>query len=191
MKTVQHVSHEVHGISPARTRKILGMIAPAGIVMALLTLSACADLGNCMDNRASSETELTNKRTVDAIYAGFQSGDVEAIIAQVADDVVWIVPGPKSIPFADRFVGKDGVRRFFRAVSDNSEVIELTVLDTISLDDRVVVTGREHMRVPATGKEYRSRWVHNYRLRNGKVIEFEEFADTADQAASFTPDPTK
>lgn len=53
-------------------------------------------------------------------------------------------------------------------------------------DNRLPVLGRhEDNRVRATGKEYFTRWVHLYTLKDGLIVGFEEFADTAAIAAAF------
>lgn len=62
----------------------------------------------------------------------------------------------------------------------------LTISPTACAEnDKVVALGYEHLEVKADGRSYRSTWAHVYTLRNGKVVKFEEFVDTAAQAAAF------
>ncbi len=41
------------------------------------------------------------------------------------------------------------------------------------------------MRVKATGRSYETEWAHVFTLREGKIVEFREFADSAAVAEAF------
>jgi ketosteroid isomerase-like protein len=155
---------------------------------ALVAITLAASSGCSHPSAASGQGQVeANQKLIQQTYAAFERGDVDTIVSLVDDSVVWLVPGPSIIPFAGRFEGKEGVRRFFRAAVDTLDVLDQKTIESFAEGDRVLVTGYEHMRVRATGKEFTTRWMHSYRLRNGKIIAFEEFVDTAAQAEGFTP----
>lgn len=133
-------------------------------------------------------SEQANIQAVRDIYAGFASGDMNAILANMDETIVWQHPGSgEGIPFAGTFEGKAGVLRFFELAMQSIDVLDQRVLELISDAGRVVVLGYEHMRVKSTGQEYRSNWVHLYTFRNGKIVQFEEFIDTAALRRAFLP----
>jgi ketosteroid isomerase-like protein len=49
----------------------------------------------------------------------------------------------------------------------------------------VLALGDERMRVKATGRTYETEWAHVFTVREGKVMEFCEYADTAAVAEAF------
>lgn len=126
-----------------------------------------------------------NVEIVKRLYAAFGRGDVEAAVALMDDKVEWIAPGPSTIPWAGNFQGKDGVRRFFTIAVDLLAVQEHRTDGFIAQKDKVVSIGFEDHKVKASGKGYRSTWVHVYTIRKGKIVRMEEFVDTAAQAAAF------
>lgn len=55
----------------------------------------------------------------------------------------------------------------------------------IAQGDQVVVLGEERMRIKATGRIAENRWVMVFALRDGRIVRFREFDDTAAVAAAF------
>jgi ketosteroid isomerase-like protein len=153
-----------------------------------LVLVACCALP--LSLAQASEAQV-NQRIIESLYAAFQRGDAEAIAALMHEDVEWIAPGPSIIPFAGKHRGRDSVQRFFELAVQSIDVIQQTVHRYIAQRDQVAVLVLEHMRAKRTGKEYRTEAVHLYTLRDGRVVRFEEFADTAAQAAAFEPDAAR
>ena len=133
-------------------------------------------------------TKATNLQIVKNVYAGFAAGDMEAVLKDMGDGIVWTHPGSSDqIPFAGIFEGKAGVSRFFEIVFEQIDVLEQNIKSYIGGGDNVLVLGYEHMRVKNTGREYKSNWVHMYTLANGKIVAFEEFIDTAELVSAFNP----
>jgi ketosteroid isomerase-like protein len=164
------------------SKRVSGLLS-----LMLVFVSGCATQGGAQGSGEGVVNAEANRNLIMGSYAAFQRGDIDTLLSLLDDSVVWQVPGPSTIPFAGRFEGKNGVRRFFRAAIDTLEVHEQGVLESYAEGDRVVVTGYERMTVRSTGKEIAVRWMHAYRFRNGKIIAFEEFVDTAAQAAGFAP----
>lgn len=52
--------------------------------------------------------EQENTQTVMDLYAAFGRGDLPAVLAALADDVEWALPGPANIPMAGTRPGEAG-----------------------------------------------------------------------------------
>lgn len=126
-----------------------------------------------------------NVAIVKNVYAGFERGDVESVAALMDENVDWFIPGPTTIPFAGSFKGREGVRRFFTIAVDLLTVRDQHVNEYIVHGDKVIALGFEDLEVKASGKSYRSNWAHVFTIRKGKIVKFEEYVDTAAQAAAF------
>jgi uncharacterized protein len=130
--------------------------------------------------------ETNNLEIVKGVYEGFKSGDMEAIIKNMSENIVWLHPGrADQIPFAGKFEGKAGVARFFDIAFSQIDVLDQKIFSFVSSGDKVAVVGFEHMRVKKTGLEYQSNWIHLYTLADGEIIAFEEFIDTAALSDAF------
>jgi ketosteroid isomerase-like protein len=123
--------------------------------------------------------ERDNIETIEALYAAFGRQDVDAVLALLADDVRWKHPRPRDIPWGGSRSGRDAVAGFFQAVGSHLEVERFVPQQWVVGDDRVIVLGTETMTTRQTGHTYDVDWVHAFQLRDGKVVAFEEYTDTA------------
>ena len=117
----------------------------------------------------------TAKAIVDKMFAAFGTGDVEKFVETVSADTVWIYHGTQIIP-KGTFEGKEGVRKFFNNIINNTEVISFEPQQFICDGKMVVVLGQEHQRVKKSGKELKQKRVQVYTVENNLIIRMEEFA---------------
>jgi ketosteroid isomerase-like protein len=126
----------------------------------------------------------SNLEIVKKIYAAFQRGDIPYIIDQLDDEVEWKEAEVKEIPFSGSYHGKAGVPEFFRRINDSVEVTGFTPGTYLSDGDRVAAFGNWQGRVRTTRRTFTSDWAMHWRLREGKVIYFQGYVDTAAEAAA-------
>jgi ketosteroid isomerase-like protein len=125
---------------------------------------------------------MSEQENVDVVRAGYQAfgrGDIAGLLAQLDPDVEWRTPGPADLPTAGQRQGHDGVQEFFRTLSGLVETLRFEPKEFIAQGDRVIVVGDDTSRVKATGTTLEIRFVHTFTVRNGKVVAFEEYIDTA------------
>jgi ketosteroid isomerase-like protein len=123
--------------------------------------------------------EQENRRIIEEVYSAFGHGDLPFILNVLADDVVWQHPRPEDIPWGGKRRGPEEVAQFFAAIAERLEVERFTPERFVVRDDRVIVFGHERMRMRSTGRVCEQDWVHAFRLRAGKIVEFREYTDTA------------
>ena len=131
-------------------------------------------------------SEQDNLRLVQEGYGDFGRGDIATLLEKFADDIEWVVPGPKSTPLAGIYRGKNEVAGFFKRLSDLAEISSFEPRQFVAQGDTVVAMGRETGRVKSTGRTFVSEWAMAFKVRNGKVVKFQEYADTANIAAAFS-----
>ncbi len=129
--------------------------------------------------------EQDNVRTVREAYEAFGRGDIAAVLDRLTDDVEWIEPGSKDIPFAGRHRGREAVSRYFSTLAASLEFETFEPREFIAQGDVVVVLGRETSRTRTTGRAMTTEWAMVFRMRNGKVARFQDFQDTEATAAAF------
>lgn len=122
-------------------------------------------------------------------YRLFSIGDIEGILNLHADDVEFVYPGlSEVVPLAGTFRGKDQVRKFFGLVMENLEFDVFEPRDFIPYQDKVIILGYDKERVRKTGKAMEVEWVHITSFRDGKVVRWQAFFDTAREVEAFTPE---
>ena len=88
-------------------------------------------------SRASSRHEQQHQHpmsdpkieAVQRLYAAYGRGDVDAVLAELADDVDWAAEAAStSVPWYGSYRGKGEVPRFFKEIGSNVDVTEFTLV---------------------------------------------------------------
>ena len=120
-----------------------------------------------------------NVEFIQSVYAHFGSGDVQSVLDAMTNDVDWHLLGPEEMSLGGRRQGREEVARFFATIGAELDVEAFEPRRFMSSDDRVIVEGRERMRVRKTGRAYDVQWVHVFTIRDGKIASYREYTDTA------------
>jgi ketosteroid isomerase-like protein len=126
-----------------------------------------------------------NVERVQRLYAAFGRGDLPALLDGLAPDVSWAVDGPASVPLSGTRHGRAEVAQFFQAIGTYLAIEEFSPREFVADGDRVVVLGYERGRAIPTGIAYAGHWAHVFTLRNGEVVAFREYSNTAALAEAF------
>ena len=119
-------------------------------------------------------------------YDAFGRGDINALLALLDEQIQWVTPGPSELKTSGRRTGRQEVGQFFASVNELFDVQRFEPREFIAQGDRVAVVGSETARVRATGKMLELDWVHVFTLRDGNVVAFQEFYDTAAVVAAMS-----
>jgi ketosteroid isomerase-like protein len=110
-------------------------------------------------------------------YAAFSRGDISGLLALLAEDVEWQIPGA-GLPLAGTYRGRSGVANFFQKLAVESEVLDFQPREFVAEGDRVLVVGWERAKVKATNRTAEVDWIMSFTVRNGKIAIFREYVDT-------------
>jgi uncharacterized protein len=131
-----------------------------------------------------SETENTKK--VQDIYAAFGRGDIAAILNSLADEIEWHHPGPPDVlPWAKSRHSRAEVEQFFKVLGETHEFEAFEPREYVAQGDTVVVLGWSRARAKSTGRIYEEHWAMVWTFRNGKVVGYRAYDDTAAMVAAF------
>lgn len=123
--------------------------------------------------------EQENLAVVRRLYSGFEQGDIPGVLAQLSEDVVWTIPGTDASPVSGVFHGRDGVNEFFSKVLATFDIDGFAPGQFFADGDTVVVLGTE-MAAPKGRPLAATDWVHVFKVRDGHIVEFREYFDTAE-----------
>lgn len=130
-------------------------------------------------------TPEENTEIVKRAYAAFKNGDIDALMRTYADDVSWEIYGPSTVPTAGTRKGLAGVREFFGVLDSAMTAQSFEPREYVAQGDQVVVLGSYSWKVKSTGRTFSSNWAHVATLKDGKIVRFREYTDTAAGVAAF------
>ena len=117
-----------------------------------------------------------NVQTVKDFFAAIGRGDREALLALVAEDIEWIIPG-EDWPLAGTRRGHAGLADLLETASKTMET-STEPREYVAQGDRVLVVGVATGKIKATNKPFKDDWVFAITVRNGKVTKIREYIDT-------------
>jgi uncharacterized protein len=118
-----------------------------------------------------------NVQTVRDFFAAAFGGDREAMLALVAEDIEWIIPG-EDWPLAGTHRGHAGLTDLLKTESETMEMSLSEPREFVAQGDRVLVVGFARGKVKATNKPFKDNWVFDITVRNCKVTKIREYIDT-------------
>jgi ketosteroid isomerase-like protein len=99
--------------------------------------------------------------------------------------VEWELPEVPGVEVSGIRKGRNGVAEFFETLANTQEVVNFEPQQYIAQNDIVVALGRYSFRVKATRQVFDSDWAHVFTIRNGAIVRFQEFTDTAAVARAY------
>lgn len=115
-------------------------------------------------------TQLTTADVARELYQAFLAGDVEGILARLAEDVVFHVPGT-GVNAGDH-VGHAGVLGFIgQAAAETAGTLDLVIHDITSSDRHAVVLATYTATRPGRDLSLENNIAHVLRVEDGRVTE--------------------
>jgi ketosteroid isomerase-like protein len=132
--------------------------------------------------------EAQNTKVVQDAYAAFGRNDIPALLDTLDENVVWnpVIGAASYVPTAGERRGKAAVAEFFRIVSEEVLFKVFEPKEFVAQGDKVVSLGHYRAGVP-TGRTFESDFVMVFTVRNGKIVAFQEFSDSAAINAAYEP----
>lgn len=123
-----------------------------------------------------------NKTIVQNAYAAFGRGDIPGVLATLDPNVEWeavIGADPVTVPTAGPRRGVDAVAGFFKALGENMVFEQFEPREFIADGDQVACIGFYKARIKMTGAVFSSSWAMVFTVRNGRIVRFREWTDSA------------
>jgi uncharacterized protein len=117
-----------------------------------------------------------NVQTVKDFFAAMGRGDQEGLLALVAEDIDWIIPG-EDWPLAGTHRGHAGLADLLQTASKSIET-STEPREFVAQGDRVLVVGFAKGKIKATNKTFEDHFVFAITVRGGKLTNIREYIDT-------------
>jgi uncharacterized protein len=117
-----------------------------------------------------------NIQTVKDFFATIGRGDREALLALVAEDIEWIIPG-KDWPLAGTHREHAGLVNLLETASKSIET-STEPREFVAQGNRVLVVGFARGKIKATNKTFEDDWIFAITVRDGRLTHIREYVDT-------------
>lgn len=131
-------------------------------------------LSGCSLNKKT----MTNLEIVKSTYEGKTSEENGQNLAKyVAEDISWTEA--KGFPYAGTYIGLENItKNVFSRLGSEWIDYKFTPEDYVARDDKVVAYGTYTGTYKITGKSFTTRVAHLWKLKDHKIISFEQFVDS-------------
>jgi ketosteroid isomerase-like protein len=125
-----------------------------------------------------NENKMTNLDIIKSTYEGKTSEENGKNLAKyVAENISWTEA--KGFPYAGTYIGLDNVtKNVFSRLGSEWINYKFTPEEYVASDDKVVAFGTYTGTYKITGKAFEARVAHVWRLKESKIISFEQFVDS-------------
>ena len=120
------------------------------------------------------------RETLDLYYAALKAGDRVALRGVVSDDIEVHYPAPEGLlPWAGDWVGFERFEAFIKTVGDHLVIDTVEPLAVHVAGDTVITVLKGEWTVKATARKVRTETVNMFTLRDGKIVRYQVYSDTA------------
>ncbi len=146
------------------------------MVKLLITLSLAVLI--VLPGCSLSKHKMTNLEIVKSTYEGKTSEENGKNLAKyVAEDLSWTEA--KGFPYAGTYIGLASVtQNVFSRLGSEWIDYKFTPENYVAGDDKVVAYGTYTGTYKITGKAFEARVAHIWKLKDGKIVSFEQFVDS-------------
>lgn len=121
-----------------------------------------------------------NADRVRAMYEAFARGDVPSVLAGMDAQIEW--NEAENFVYADQnpYIGPQAILAgVFMRIGGDWDSFAVAPEEILPSGDTVISLGRYRGTYKATGKRVDAQFVHVFKFRDGKIVKFQQYTDTA------------
>ncbi|UQI46525.1 nuclear transport factor 2 family protein [Streptomyces sp. HU2014] len=135
-------------------------------------------------------TGPTADPTVNAFFAALGTRDLDGLLALIAEDATWTIPGdPAIVPWTGERHGRDALPEgFFTPLFEAAEPLAFEVLHSHTGDGTVYVHGSFRYRFHVSRQVLDDEFVMRFTVADGRITSYRIFEDSLGLARAHTGD---
>jgi uncharacterized protein len=123
---------------------------------------------------------MSDVNTVRGMYAAFARGDVPTIIAALNPEVEWWEAENFIYADGNPYIGPQAVLNgVFVRIATEWEGFAVAPQEVLDAGDTIIGHGYYSGTYKQTAKQVRAQFAHFFTFKNGKIIKFQQYTDTA------------
>lgn len=156
-----------------------------GVTLVKMKNGKIAEEQDFMDNtvfmgQLGSTSNPKNIGIIDAVYSNFSKGDIPSVLALMDPNIIWNEAESNSLADGNPYIGPDAVLNgVFGRLGDKYSSFKLKNIELHNMsNNKVLATLRYDAIIKKTGNAIDVQVAHLWSLKNGKIIGFQQYADT-------------
>lgn len=143
-----------------------------------ITFYGLLAVGVLLTSLSFKNKKMTNLEIVKSTYEGKTSEENGKNLAQFSgENISWTEA--KGFPYAGTYIGLEEItKNVFSRLGSEWIDYKFSPEDYVASDDKVVAYGTYTGTYKITGKPFEARVAHVWKLKNNKIISFEQFVDS-------------
>ncbi len=140
----------------------------------------CLLLSGCATTHQPAASSQSNAQRIRSLYDAFARGDVPTVLGSLDPNIVWMEA--ENINYADRnpYRGPQAVAEgVFQRIGQDWSGYRIEIEQIVDGGNTVATLGRYHATNKNTGQPLNAQFVHVWSLSDGKIVRFQQYADTA------------
>jgi uncharacterized protein len=126
---------------------------------------------------------VTNGEIVRGVYDAFGRGDVAAVLGAFDEGIEWREAEGFRYADGNPYIGPMAVATgVFQRITSDVAGFHLVITRISDAGDTVLAEGRYRGTVNATGQAVDAQFAHVWELRDGRLVGFQQYTDTAQWA---------
>jgi ketosteroid isomerase-like protein len=121
-----------------------------------------------------------NVQIVEGMYGAFAKGDIPAVLAALDPEVEWWAAENFIYDKGKPYVGPESVLKdVFMRIGSDWDGFASSPEEVLDAGDAVISHGYYSGTYRKNGKQARAQFAHIFTLRDGKIVKFQQYTDTA------------
>lgn len=121
-----------------------------------------------------------DKATIQGMYDAFGRGDIATVLAALDLEVEWWEAENFMYADGNPYIGPQAVLQgVFARIGAEWEGFSVSPKELLDAGDTVVGRGYYSGKFRGTGRDVRAQFAHVFSFRDGKVVKFQQYTDTA------------
>ena len=121
-----------------------------------------------------------NKKTVQGMYEAFGRGDIATVLAALDPDIEWWEAENFIYADGNPYIGPQGVLQgVFARLGVEWEGFSVSPKEVLDAGETVIGHGYYSGKFRQTGRDVKAQFAHLFTFRNGKIVKFQQYTDTA------------
>ena len=125
------------------------------------------------------KTEKANLEIINGLYEFFGKGDIPSVLRLMDKEIMWNEAESNSLADGNPYVGPEAVLNgVFGRIGTTYKAFSLTDIELHDMHNNKVLATLYYVVTGNNGKNYEVQAAHLWTLKDGKIIKFQQYADT-------------
>jgi len=127
-----------------------------------------------------SQSKKDNTTIIDNLYKAFAIGDIPSVLAGMDAKIVWNEAEGNGYADGNPYIGPEAILNgVFARIGVDHDYFNLTNIKLHAMsNNQVLTTLRYKAKLKKNGAEYDAQVAHLWTLKDGKVVNFQQYVDT-------------